>query len=151
MPKTKKKPFDPDEFLFDLFGMSREKVQKMLFKEFDKTKLNFEKIKVMLDSGLVDNAKNEYGETPLHLVAGGRNDLNLAKLLLDRGADVNAKNDDGHTPLHYACEDYSDDYEFVKLLLDRGADVRAKTNGDSTPIDMADTEEMKTLLKKYKK
>jgi len=184
MLKTKAKAFDPDEFLFDLYAMSREKVEKIFWKEFDKTKPNFEKIKFMIDSGIVDvSVKNEWGATPLLYLAGGWNDLDLAKFLLDKGADLEAKCDDGNTPLHLACGDYSDSYEFVKLLierganvraedrdgftalhfasevdaikcakllLDKGADVRAENNWGETPIDMADSEEMKTLLKNKK-
>ena len=135
MPKTKKKPFDPDEFLFDLYAMSRGEVEEMLFKEFDKIEPNFEKIKVIIDSGLVDvGAKNSYGSTPLHL-ACENNALECAKLLIARGADVGAKDNVGWTPLHWASRNNS--IETAKLLLARGADVEAKTNAGSTPLHRA--------------
>ena len=142
MPKTK--TFHPDEFLFDLYAMSREEVEEMLFKEFDKIEPNFEKIKVIIDSGLVDvNAKNNGGRALLHEACLNDN-IECAKLLLDAGADVKAKDDYGQTPLYFAC--LNDNLECAELLIDAGADVGAKDRFERTPLDLAQSNEMRALL-----
>ena len=132
---SKIKTFDPDDFLFDLYAMSREEVEEMLFKEFDKIEPNFEKIKVIIDSGLVDvNAKNNRGWTLLHEACLNDN-IECAKLLLDRGAEVNSEDSGSLTPLHWTCR--NNDLEFAKLLLDRGADLEAEDDTGWTPLHFA--------------
>jgi ankyrin repeat protein len=133
MPKTK--AFDPYEFLFDLYAMSKKKVNSLLLREIKKVKPNLEKIEVMIKSGLADvNANDEDENTPLHF-ASARNLIELAKLLIERGADVGAKDNGGWTPLHDASEE--DNIEIAKLLIDAGADVNAKRNNGWTPLHLA--------------
>ena len=59
-----------------------------------------ETAKVLLEHDADVNAKNDKGDTPLHLSATFIN-VTVAELLIANGADVNAKNNDGHTPLHF--------------------------------------------------
>ena len=135
MPKTKAKTFDPDEFLLDLYAMSKKKVNSLLLREIKKAKPNLEKIEVMIKSGLADvEAKDEVGWTPLHSAALN-NAIETAKLLIDAGADVKAKDDYGQTPLHHASRWNS--IETAKLLLERGADVGAKNIWGQTPLHLA--------------
>jgi ankyrin repeat protein len=47
------------------------------------------------------NAKDDWGETPLHFAAD-KGHKEIAELLIGAGTDVNAKNEDGETPLDYA-------------------------------------------------
>ena len=47
------------------------------------------------------NAKDEEGETPLHLAAGGAR-KEVIELLIEKGADVNAQGIGGMTPLDWA-------------------------------------------------
>ncbi|XP_077221170.1 AAA-type ATPase family protein / ankyrin repeat family protein isoform X2 [Tasmannia lanceolata] len=81
-------------------------------------------------------AKNMYGETPLHMAA--KNGCNeAAQLLLDRGAFVEAKANNGMTPLHLAVW-YSlraEDYLTVKTLLESDADCNVKDNEGMTPLN----------------
>ncbi|CAN6564295.1 unnamed protein product [Malus baccata var. baccata] len=80
-------------------------------------------------------AKNMYGETPLHMAAkNGCNDA--ARLLLVYGAFIEAKANNGMTPLHLAVW-YSltaDDFSTVKTLLEYNADCSAKDDEGMTPI-----------------
>ncbi|KAM1046842.1 uncharacterized protein LOC126594378 [Malus sylvestris] len=80
-------------------------------------------------------AKNMYGETPLHMAAkNGCNDA--ARLLLVHGAFIEAKANNGMTPLHLAVW-YSltaDDFSTVKTLLEYNADCSAKDDEGMTPI-----------------
>ncbi|XVE98171.1 hypothetical protein REPUB_Repub03eG0082800 [Reevesia pubescens] len=80
-------------------------------------------------------AKNMYGETPLHMAA--KNGCNeAAQLLLAHGAFIEAKANNGMTPLHLAVwySIRSDDYATVKTLLEYNADCSAEDNEGMTPI-----------------
>ena len=63
------------------------------------------------------NAKNNDGDTPLHLAAMEGN-VDLAKLLLANKAEVNAKDNIGWTPLHFAAVKGHKDV--VELLRQHG-------------------------------
>lgn len=81
-------------------------------------------------------AKNMYGETPLHMAA--KNGCNEAtKLLLAHGAFIEAKANNGMTPLHLAVW-YSlraEECLTVKTLLEYNADCSAKDNEGMTPLN----------------
>ncbi|XP_015898317.3 uncharacterized protein LOC107431824 [Ziziphus jujuba] len=81
-------------------------------------------------------AKNMYGETPLHMAAkNGCSDA--ARLLLVHGAFVEAKANNGMTPLHLAVwySLHAEDCLTVKTLLDNNADCSAKDNEGMTPLN----------------
>jgi ankyrin repeat protein len=109
---------------------------------------SIETAKLLIERGADVDAKGNGGWTPLYQ-ATLYNFIEIAKLLLDRGADVKAKDNDGYTPLHRASR--WNRIEIAKLLLDAGADVEAKDKVGSTPLDMAQSDEMEKLLKKYMK
>ncbi|KAB1201629.1 hypothetical protein CJ030_MR0G002603 [Morella rubra] len=81
-------------------------------------------------------AKNMYGETPLHMAAkNGCSDA--AQLLLAHGAYIEAKANNGMTPLHLAVW-YSlraEDCSTVKILLEFNADCNAKDNEGMAPLN----------------
>ena len=84
--------------------------------------------KLLIDNGADINAKDNYGNTPLHKT----NNIEIAKTLIHNGADVNARNTYGNTPL-YKIEDI----ETIKLLVDNGADVNTKNKQGNTPLHYA--------------
>lgn len=77
------------------------------------------------------NAKNESGETPLHIAAVG-DFTGSAELLLAGKADVNAGNLEGNTPLHMAGSK-----EMAELLVAKGANIEARNNDGRTPLHSA--------------
>ncbi|XP_022951494.1 uncharacterized protein LOC111454293 isoform X1 [Cucurbita moschata] len=80
-------------------------------------------------------AKNMYGETPLHMAAKhGCNDA--ARALLAHGAFVEAKANNGMTPLHLAVwySLQSEDCATVETLLEYNADCSAKDDEGMTPL-----------------
>ena len=113
------------------------------------------------------NARNNNGDTPLHLAAAGgatKNrvpsatqpsaSLDLVELLLTNKADVNARNEIGVTALWIAAS--KGKAEVVELLLDKGADVNARDGiWYQTPLSVAvggfvgggNTDVVKLLLK----
>ncbi|KAK7272691.1 hypothetical protein RJT34_29462 [Clitoria ternatea] len=96
-------------------------------------------------------AKNMYGETPLHMAA--KNGCNeAAQLLLSHGAYVEARANNGMTPLHLAVW-YSlraEEFLTVKTLLEYNADCSAKDNEGMTPLNHLSqgpgTEKLRELL-----
>jgi len=89
-------------------------------------------VKALLDKtpSLV-NAKDESGQTPLHVAAQGQTPA-LVPLLVERGADVNAADNRGITPLHLIAA--GGNLAGITLLLDKGADVNAKAADGATPL-----------------
>lgn len=95
---------------------------------------------LLLDHGAATNSKNDFGRTPLHLVAKSTNILEqdcirIARLLLERGADVNAQDRNTATPLHMAS--YYGRAALARVLLDGGAAVNSKGNQGRTPLHSA--------------
>ncbi|XP_044460889.1 ribulose bisphosphate carboxylase/oxygenase activase, chloroplastic-like [Mangifera indica] len=81
-------------------------------------------------------AKNMYGETPLHVAA--KNGCNeAAKLLLSHGAPVEAKTKYGVTPLMLSVlhSIRAEDCSIVETLLEHKADCDATDDEDMNPID----------------
>ena len=84
--------------------------------------LSARKIRCLLEHGINVDAKNRYGDTPLHTAAAkGRS--YLIGILLEYGADINAINFAFDTPLHFAAR--SGKYETCKILLENGANLYA--------------------------
>ncbi|KAF7112749.1 hypothetical protein RHSIM_RhsimUnG0196500 [Rhododendron simsii] len=97
-------------------------------------------VKLLLDSQGPEKveleAKNMYGETPLHMAS--KNGCNeAAQLLLANGAFVEAKANNGMTPLHLAVWHSlrAEDCSTVKTLLEYNADCSAEDNEGMTPLN----------------
>ena len=128
--------------------------------------------KLIEHDGVHINAKNKYGQTPLHLacdnfelvsalIARGadikakdncdQTPLHLARhpeiaeVLIDSGADINAKDIDGKTLLHTAF--WEGNMELVQILISRGADINVKDNDGNTPLDVGKVWQTSTLLR----
>ncbi|MFW5664458.1 MAG: ankyrin repeat domain-containing protein [Coleofasciculus sp.] len=77
------------------------------------------------------NARNSYGETPLHKAV--ENDkTELVEFLLAKGGNSNAQDNQGETPLHKA-----DNNTIIELLLDQNANSNAQDNWGNTPLHNA--------------
>ncbi|WOL02171.1 hypothetical protein Cni_G10890 [Canna indica] len=99
-------------------------------------------------------AKNMYGETPLHMAA--KNGCSeSAKLLLAHGASLEAKANNGMTPLHLAVwhSIRAEDCITVGTLLEYNADCSVKDNEGMTPLnhlsDGAGSEKLRGLLSRH--
>ena len=90
----------------------------------------------LIHNGADLNARNENGETPLH-IASHVNRVDIAKLLVLNGADINAKSAFGWTPLHSACIDSRLTASVAEFLILTGADIHARTADDATPLHAA--------------
>lgn len=99
-------------------------------------------------------AKNMYGETPLHMAA--KNGCNeAAGLLLSHGAFTESKANNGMTPLHLSVWHSlrAEDSSTVLTLLEHNADCSAKDNEGMTPLNHlsqgSGNEKLQSLLKSY--
>ena len=80
------------------------------------------------------NARDEYGNTPLHKAAMfGKGDA--LRALIDVGADVNVTGEDDETPLHWAA--WRGKAKVARALIDAGANVNARDKIGWTPLDEA--------------
>ena len=72
------------------------------------------------------NAKNNGGETPLHLWSFNGRNFGIAEHLLKKGADINAKNNDGKTPIMWAYAEGRCNNESARFLLHKGANLNCQ-------------------------
>lgn len=98
---------------------------------------------LLLAKGANPNARNNNGDTPLHLAASA-NSFTLVKLLVSKGADVNAKGQYGSTALHSAA--FYGNKEMAEFLISKGANVNAKGQSDETPLFEGVEEEQKGMV-----
>jgi len=107
---------------------------------------NIGKVESLLSQGADVNARDEYGQMPLHLaVVRGRQ--KIVELLISRGANIEGKDNAGRTPLHYAAgagglygvRDWAQagDPNIARLLLDRGANINAVDGEGRTALHYA--------------
>ena len=95
---------------------------------------DIEAVKDLKNRGANVDAKNDAGETALH-VATIRWDTEIVKFLIGASANVNAKNNKGQTPLHISAQ--SGCVKVAEALLNNGADFNAKDIFGKPPTDEA--------------
>src|SRR6266404_5529177 len=93
-----------------------------------------------LVQGIYVDAKNKYGNTPLHLTCF-HGKLEVTRMLLDHGVTVDMENEEGETPLHLVSRGNYDSeqtgIDVAWLLLEHGADVNSKDKNQDTPLHNA--------------
>ena len=104
-------------------------------------------IKYLVSLGLDVNARNDPGNTPLHLAARDDESVKVLESLVAAGADVNAKNNKGETPIHDSARE-NKNVEITKFLVAKGAGVDAKDNAGLTPFNKA-TDNLNTAVIEY--
>ena len=81
-----------------------------------------------LAGGADPNARNNFGETPLHWTGTRAK----AQLLISAGAKVDARSRNGRTPLHHASS--CQRIDVIELLLDHDADINAMADERTPPL-----------------
>lgn len=96
-----------------------------------------EMCRVLIANGADVNARDNFGDTPLHWAHSAE----VARVLIENGADLNAKNEIEDTPLHSARS-----AQIAEVLIAAGANVNAKNRFCRTPLNTADGDDMKRAL-----
>ncbi|XP_065584178.1 ankyrin repeat, PH and SEC7 domain containing protein secG-like [Artemia franciscana] len=96
---------------------------------------DLEVIKMILDKGADVNARDIYGESPLHLAASSRCSQTVIECLLKFGADVHIRNSEQLSPLHLAA--HCGHTLTVECLLRSSADINARGKYDGSPLHLA--------------
>lgn len=132
---------------------------------------SLEDVKSWLARGMDVNARNEFGQTALHVVQKAETaqyliksgaDVNardkdfsmtplfyqevpVARLLVAAGADINARSKKGNTPLIW--HSYNGYQKGIAYLLSKGADINAVNDDGQTALDVAETFANRSLAK----
>ena len=132
--------YDPYELMITPPGKKAE----MIIREIEKEESNMTLVRDLIILGANVDWHDEKGLTALHVCANG-NHLEIAKMLIDAGADLNMQDDDGRTALHI-CAKWNRP-EILRMLIESGADKTIPNNDGKLPYELADTQELKELLK----
>ncbi|GEM_PF-2795672 len=92
---------------------------------------NLDEVRRLIKAGHDVNARDEKGDTPLHIAVAIR-DSDIVDCLLSCGAGVNSHDKAGMTPLHSAI--ISNNPTVVKSLVKNGADLSRGMVGDGTVL-----------------
>jgi len=109
-----------------------------------------EGVERLIAQGADLNAKDNNGQTPLHLSILNRRAGQARWVLISQGADVNAKTNDGRTPLIMAVT--RGDQYLEEVLIANGADITVKDNRGRTLLQLAQEKghtEIIELLKRH--
>ncbi|MDX9787484.1 MAG: ankyrin repeat domain-containing protein [Desulfobacterales bacterium] len=77
-----------------------------------------------LEKGVNVNARDDTGQTPLHITQNKA----MAEMLIKKSADVNAVDPENMTPI------FNKEIELSKILVEAGADINFKSKRGNTPI-----------------
>lgn len=88
----------------------------------------------LVEQGADINARNKWGQTPLHdILSFPQNQSDAVDLLICLGADIHAVTPEGDTPLHYAAA--WGQLEAAEMLVEKNADLYARNKKGQTPME----------------
>ena len=97
---------------------------------------SIEEVKMLLNNEASLDAKDEEGDTPLHVAILTNQPVEVIRLLLEAKAPLEAEDEDGDTPLHAAIRT-SQPGKVIKLFLEAQAPLNAKNATGDTPLHAA--------------
>ena len=102
--------------------------------------------RMLIDAGADVNIQHNNGYTALHWCAV-MNRPEIVRMLISAGADLNIQDEYGRTALHI-CANWNRP-EILRMLIESGADKTIPNNDGKLPYELADTQELKELLKPF--
>ena len=90
------------------------------------------------------------GRTLFHQACGGGHSPLIEVLLSEFGLSLLSTDEDGNTPLHHASM-FSQPSAVDKLLFEHDAPLFVRNKAGKSPVDVAEGNEVASLLKKYRK
>ena len=133
-------PYDP----YELMITPPNNKGDMIVRELEKPEPNQSIVRDLITLGANLDWQGNDGMSALHLCAI-HNSPEIPKMLIDAGADVNIQHNNGSTALHWCV--MWDHPEIAWMLLDAGADKTIPNNDGELPYELANTQELKELLK----
>lgn len=101
-------------------------------------------VKALINRGVDFTARNERGDTALHVAAAQTDTAEITTLLVQAGSDVNALGNGGATPLHCAAQ--AGLLDTARLLLGYGAEAGMKDKGGQTALQLAEAKKDQGLI-----
>ena len=140
-------------------------VECVIYKSYSDEKKCIAVVDSLASSGANTNILNQYGWTPLSMVANSNYDpfsssnlqydstFQLALLFVSHGAELNIKNADGRSPvILYVLASSDSNLRMLKLFLDNGGDPNLRDNKGHTALfyanELKNTEQAK-LIKEH--
>ena len=134
-------PYD----IYELMIIPPNRKGEMIYYETHKPEPNLSLVRDLITLGADLDWKSENGITALQVCAWNNTRLELARILIDAGANLNITSENGWTALHWSA--WYNRTEMVKMLLEAGSDKTMRTHSGIIPYELANTEELKKLLK----
>jgi ankyrin repeat protein len=136
-------PYDPYELMMIPPNKKAEMIIGEIYK--DEPNLNLVRDLITLGANLEWQDEDNYNYTPLHL-AVREGSVEIARMLIDAEADLNLQHTWGSkTPLHEAA--LWGRVEIAHMLISAGARKDIRDEWGRLPYDLAQTRELKNLLK----
>jgi len=89
--------------------------------------------KILIEKGINVNAKNNFGQTPIHCIQFNKNMLKMVKLLVKNRANIETSlHGQNLRPIHLAAE--NNNIEILNYLIKKDADIEAKYLDLLTPL-----------------
>lgn len=96
---------------------------------------NKETLLLLIKYGAKLNAKNNKGQTVVHVNVMKNNNENIIRILADKGADINIADNDGNTPVLTAVE--CGHIRMLQVLIEKNANINTKNNMGWNALDIA--------------
>ena len=107
---------------------------------------NLKIVEILIKSNADLNLRSNIKRTPLH-ISCSHGYFDITKLLIENGALINIQDNERNTPIHLCV--MGGHIELLKYLLDKFPQADGKNIYGKTPIDIANSEEVKNILREY--